>query len=296
MNTDTYRTIACILDQLVQMPDPQPSLADLANSVGLSEFHFQRLFKDWVGVSPKKFIQHLTLEAAKERLRASTNVLDASYDAGLSGPGRLHDLMINMEAMTPGEYKKGGDGLTIYHGHHDTPFGVCDLFMTERGVCGLEFPETDKSPRATFGRWPNAVFVDDPLKTQPCVDQIFNDNPVVDNPGTLSVYVEGSKFQLQVWKALLSIPSGTLSTYGNIAEGLDMGRQGARAVGGAVGANPIGWLIPCHRVIRASGAISGYRWGETRKLAMLGWEATRNKEPRIQKRAARLSASPSAHT
>ena len=287
MSNDTYTMIEGVLDQLVQMPDPQPSLTDLANSVGLSEFHFQRLFKDWVGVSPKKFMQHLTLEAAKDRLRASANVLDASYDAGLSGPGRLHDLMINVEAMTPGEYRKGGKGLTIYHGRHDTPFGVCDLFMTDRGICGLEFPAEDKSSRVMFARWPHADFVEAPSKTRPFIDLVFSRSAVQTVPGVLSLYLGGSKFQLQVWKALLSIPSGTLSTYGDIAESLHMGRQGARAVGGAVGANPIGWLIPCHRVIRQSGAISGYRWGETRKLAMLGWEASYDGIPQIQKRAAR---------
>lgn len=276
MSNDTYSLIERVLEELVQMPQTQPSLASLANSVGLSEFHFQRLFTDWVGISPKKFMQHLTIKAAKERLRNSASVLDASLDAGLSGPGRLHDLMVSLEAMTPGEYKQGGQGLAIRYGQHQTPFGSCTVFVTDRGICGLEFSSLDGALKAMQQRWPGAQFTADSSQTLAIVDQMFPVEPKSAHKRrpSLSLYVSGSKFQVQVWKALLTIPAGSVVAYGNIAHHLDMGKGGARAVGTAIGANPIGWLIPCHRVIRQTGVLSEYRWGKSRKLAMLGWEAS----------------------
>ena len=276
MSNDTYSLIERVLEELVQMPDPQPSLANLANSVGLSEFHFQRLFTDWVGISPKKFMQHLTIEAAKERLRDSASVLDASLDAGLSGPGRLHDLMISLEAMTPGEYKQGGQGLLIHYGQHQTPFGPCTVFVTDRGVCGLEFSLLEDALKVMQQRWPEAQFSAGSGQTLAVVDQMFASasRSAQGRRPSLSLFVSGSKFQVQVWKALLAIPAGSVVAYGDIAHHLGMGTAGARAVGTAVGANPIGWLIPCHRVIRQTGVLSEYRWGKSRKLAMLGWEAS----------------------
>jgi AraC family transcriptional regulator, regulatory protein of adaptative response / methylated-DNA-[protein]-cysteine methyltransferase len=279
MSDDPYSLIARVLEHLVTMPEPQPTLAQLSASVGLSPSHFQKLFKEWVGVSPKKFIQHLSLEAAKTRLRASANVLDASLEAGLSGPGRLHDLMVTIEAMTPGEYKQGGEGLNIFYGQHSTPFGDCTLFLTQRGVCGLEFSSSADALVMMQARWPRASFRQAEEQTGAVVRAAFVEatNDAKSGRG-LSLYVSGSAFQLQVWKALLAIPSGGLTSYGDIARRLGMGTQGARAVGSAVGSNPIGWLIPCHRVIRQTGALSGYRWGLPRKLAMVGWEASRNEK------------------
>jgi len=271
--------IARVLERLVAMKEPQPTLDQLSASVGLSPFHFQKLFKEWVGVSPKKFIQHLSLEAAKSRLRDSANVLDASLDAGLSGPGRLHDLMVTMEAMSPGEYKQEGSGVEILYGQHPTPFGECTLFLTGRGICGLEFATKEEALAVMQTRWPQASFVEALVPTGAVVAKAFSDLPPDGKAdGRLSLYVSGSAFQVQVWKALLAIPTGELTSYGDLAQRLGMGTKGARAVGAAVGSNPIGWLIPCHRVIRQTGALSGYRWGLPRKLAMVGWEASQNEK------------------
>ena len=276
MSTDPYSLVETLLHQIVQAPEADLSLDDLAERAGLSPFHLQRLFKDWVGVSPKKFMQHLTIEAAKERLRASASVLEASYDAGLSGPGRLHDLMVSIEAMTPGEYKTGGQGIEITYGLHDTPFGHCAIATTSRGICGMTF-ETKERPAIEDirSRWPQADFRHDQDATALLIEQIFAVGKLVSEKTSLKLVVPATRFQLQVWRALLDIPEGCVTTYGGLAEGLGLGRQSARAVGQAVGRNPIGWIIPCHRVIRQTGAVTGYRWGTERKIAMLGWEATR---------------------
>lgn len=269
--------IGLALDRLADRFPEQPPLAELAAEAGLSEHHFQRMFTRRVGVSPKKFLQHLTLEAAKRRLRDSASVLDAAYDAGLSGPGRLHDLFVTFEAMTPGEYKARGEGLTIRYGFHDSPFGECLLMVTDRGVCGLGFSTGMGRDGALARRMrgkEQATLVFDEAATAPYIPLIFAtpDRPGPPDGPPLRLLMRGSRFQIKVWKSLLTMPPGTLTTYRDIARRIGM-PGAARAIGNANGANPIPWLIPCHRVIRKTGAIGGYDWGVGRKLAMIGWEA-----------------------
>lgn len=252
----------------------QPSLAEVARGVGVSEYHFQRLFRRWAGVSPKRFLQFLTAEHARGLLRGSATVLDASYEAGLSGPGRLHDLMVAVHAMTPGEVRSGAAGLLVRHGVHDTPFGRCLIGLTDRGVCAMEFvgPEGPAGSLAALrARWPAARLREDPDATAAVARRAFGAGP---GEEPISLLLGGTNFQLRVWEALLRIPAGGAATYGELAEAI--GAPGsARAVGGAVGRNPVAWLIPCHRVIRGTGAFGEYRWGAERKRAMLGWEAAR---------------------
>jgi AraC family transcriptional regulator of adaptative response/methylated-DNA-[protein]-cysteine methyltransferase len=255
----------------------QPSLEELAQHLAMSPFHLQRLFKRWAGISPKRFLQFLTVEHAKQLLAESHSVLDAALETGLSGPGRLHDLFVNVEAMTPGEFKQGGAGLSIAYGVHATPFGDCLLATTARGVCGLAFLNGGGAPAeiaALHARWPNATIVEDPAGTAPTATQIFTPNqpvtPSASRPVTL--LLAGTNFQLKVWEALLRVPMGNVCTYEDLAGNIGQ-PSAARAVGGAVGANAIAYLIPCHRVIRKSGLIKDYRWGATRKKAILGWEA-----------------------
>ncbi len=250
-----------------------PSLDEIAGSVHLSKYHFQRLFKRWAGISPTQFLQFLTIEYAKERLRESQSVLDAALDAGLSGPGRLHDLFVTFEAMTPGEYKKRGIGLQITYGFHDTPFGECLLATTERGICALYFvQENDRSAalEQLTGHWPQASFKEDPSQTQPLIDQIFAPAST-DQPRPFHLLLKGTNFQVKVWQALLAIPPGAMASYQDVAASIGK-PNGARAVGGALAKNPIAYLIPCHRVITKTGSIHQYRWGAIRKKAMAGWE------------------------
>ncbi len=273
-----YARIGRVLDLLAETFPDQPSLAELSAHLGLSEFHFQRLFLRWVGVSPKKFLQHLTLAEAKRRLRASHSVLDAAYSAGLSGPGRLHDLFVAVEAVTPGEFKAHGAGLTIRYGFHDSPFGDCLLMATPRGICGLGFVADGDRPAALakLSRgWERAEFRADAAATEEFVPRIFAPPDQADARGAapIRLLLRGSRFQLKVWQALLEIPQGGLATYQDIARRLGLPPGAARAVGNANGANPVSWLIPCHRVIRKSGALGGYGWGLGRKMAMIGWEA-----------------------
>ncbi len=276
-NSDAAR-IERALDCLADRFPEQPSLAELAAEVGVSEHHFQRMFTRRVGVSPKKFLQHLTLEAAKRSLRDSASVLDAAYDAGLSGPGRLHDLFVTFEAMTPGEYKARGEGLVIRYGFHDSPFGECLLMVTDRGVCGLGFSSgigrDGALARRVRGR-ERAELVFDDVATAPYIPMIFAapGQPAPRDGPPLRLLLRGSRFQIKVWKSLLTMPPGTLTTYQDIARRIGLPPGAARAIGNANGANPIPWLIPCHRVIRKTGAIGGYDWGVGRKLAMIGWEA-----------------------
>lgn len=278
MTRDTYSQIEQVLERLMASPDPTVSLTVLAGELRLSEGYFQRLFTEWAGVSPKKFQQFLSLEAAKERLQASESVLDASLDAGLSGPGRLHDLMVSLEAMSPGEYKNGGAGLQITYGEISTPFGTATIFCTHRGRCGLEFLPMALALGHVQQRWPRADYAYNPDSTQGLSERIFGNGEVVPEQ-SLALHVKGTKFQLQVWRALLSIPEGQVMTYGSVAEAIGRDRRASRAIGNAVGANPIGWLIPCHRVIRRSGLLGKYRWGAQRKMAMLGWEASHQARP-----------------
>lgn len=252
----------------------QPDLKEVAASVGLSEYHFQRLFSRWAGISPKRFLQFLTIEYAKQLLAESKSVLDVTYESGLSSPGRLHDLFVTCEAITPGEFKNKGEGLTIIYGFHPSPFGECLLSITERGVCGLAFVQ--QGDRATAldelkRNWPKSSFAEDAIQTQPFVEQIFNS---VKDRQALPVILKGTNFQIKVWQALLKIPAGSAVSYDELAAMI--GQPGAaRAVGNAVAQNPIGYVIPCHRVIRKIGVVGDYHWHPARKRAILGWEAAR---------------------
>ena len=272
ISSDYYR-IEQALRYLQANHRRQPSLAEVAESVHLSEYHFQRLFLRWVGISPKRFLQYLTKENAKALLARSNSLLDVSLAVGLSGPGRLHDLFITCEAVTPGEYKVRGAGLTIRYGFHPTPFGESLLALTERGLCGLSFagPDSRQALLADLQqRWGQAELVADPAATAPYAARIF---ALAHDPEAppLQLYLSGTNFQLKVWQALLHIPAGELTTYGQIASALGSPKA-SRAVGSAVGDNPIAYLIPCHRVIRQAGGLGGYRYGLPRKQAILGWE------------------------
>jgi AraC family transcriptional regulator of adaptative response/methylated-DNA-[protein]-cysteine methyltransferase len=277
---DDYRLVAAAIAYLEANHRSQPSLEELAAHLALSPFHLQRLFKRWAGISPKRFVQFLTVEHAKQLLAESYNLLDAAYATGLSGPGRLHDLFVAVEAMTPGEFKLGGRGLTIRYGFHTTPFGECLLAVTTRGICGLNFVGPGRRKGELDGlvaRWPAAYLVEDPDVTAPLVRSIFAERePGAGNgtqrQNTLRLLLAGTNFQVKVWEALLRIPPGSACTYEDVARWIGQ-PSASRAVGGAVGANAIAYLIPCHRVIRKSGVIRDYRWGSTRKKAILGWEA-----------------------
>lgn len=252
----------------------QPSLKEIADYVGLSEYHFQRLFTRWAGISPKRFLQFLALDYAKQLLAESKSVLDATYEAGLSSPGRLHDLFVTYEAVTPGEFKKKGQGVTVAYGFHPTPFGEALIGVTARGICGLSFIEDRLvALRQLQKEWPQAEWVEAAERTQPLIEQIFATTPPPQKP-ELTLYVRGTNFQIKVWQALLNIPPGAAVSYETIARMIDQ-PSAVRAVGQATKNNPIGFLIPCHRVIRKAGSMGGYRWGTTRKKVILGWEAAR---------------------
>lgn len=257
----------------------QPSLDEVAEHVGLSSYHFQRLFTRWAGVSPKRFLQFLTVEYAKGRLLASESVLATAFESGLSGPARLHDLLVTTEGVTPGEFKSRGEKVRIGHGIQDTPFGPALLGTTNRGLCHLSFLDTDdpeghRAQSDLEGKWPLATLVPAPREVEAMARAIFRRDPVTDTPRPLSVCLKGTNFQIRVWNALLRVPPNHLTTYGRLARAI--GQPGAaRAVGSAVGRNPVAFLIPCHRVIREEGTLGGYHWGLDRKAAILGWEAAR---------------------
>jgi AraC family transcriptional regulator of adaptative response/methylated-DNA-[protein]-cysteine methyltransferase len=251
-----------------------PSLARVAQHVGLSETHFQKLFTRWAGISPKRFVQHRTAEVVKQMLRERRPILEVSYEAGLSGPGRLHDLLVNAEAVTPGEYSRAGLGVTVQYGFHATPFGECLIAVTPRGICHLAFV-APISRKASLDRlrseWPLADLVADQGATREAAARAFPPPGSAPVPA-LAIQVKGTNFQLKVWRALLEVPMGTVTTYGDLAAAIGDAKA-ARAVGSAVGANPVSYLIPCHRVIRASGELGGYAWGPDRKRVMLALEA-----------------------
>ncbi len=252
----------------------QPELSEVANAAGLSEFHFQRLFTRWAGISPKRFLQFLTKEAAKELLDRSGDLLQTTYQVGLSSLGRLHDLFITTEALTPGEYKSRGSGLTIRYGIHPTPFGRCLIGITDRGICHLGFVETDEGEAVDglVSEWKQARMVEDGHATGRLVDPIFD--LTKRSRSGLHMHLRGTNFQIKVWEALLNIQPGQVSTYDGIARQINQ-PSASRAVGNAVGRNPIAVLIPCHRVIRKMGDFGEYRYGIARKQALLGWEASR---------------------
>lgn len=247
----------------------QPSLEQVAANIGLSEFHFQRLFTRWAGVSPKRFLQFLTKEGAKDLLSRSENLLDTTHQVGLSSLGRLHDLFVTTEAVTPGEFKARGDGVTIRYGLHASPYGKCLVAVTERGICHLGFVQNSEGDAIDqlVADWKNARMVEDHKSTVPYVDAIFEATPGI----PLNVHLRGTNFQLKVWEALLQIPAGTVTTYEGLAQRIGQ-PSASRAVGSAVGHNPIAVLIPCHRVIRKVGDFGNYRYGAQRKKALLARE------------------------
>ena len=248
----------------------QPNLEEIAANIGLSEFHFQRLFTRWAGVSPKRFLQFLTKEGAKELLNRSENLLDTTHQVGLSSLGRLHDLFVTTEAVTPGEYKSLGEGVTIRYGLHASPYGKCLVAITERGICHLGFVQTSEGDAIDnlVVDWKNARMIEDNKSTASLVETIFD----MDTRGKeLNVHLRGTNFQLKVWEALLQIPAGAVTTYEGLAQRVGQ-PTASRAVGSAVGHNPIAVLIPCHRVIRKVGDFGNYRYGALRKKALLARE------------------------
>ena len=254
----------------------QPSLADVAAHVGLSESHFQRLFTRWAGISPKRFLQHATAQFARSLLREHRAVLPTAYDAGLSNSSRLHDLMVHTEAMTPGQVGRGGEGVEIAWDYHDSPFGTAFVAVTPLGICSLQFADTAAERRAALARlraeWPAAALVQSGPRTRAAARRALS--ALGTHRGPLALHVRGTNFQLKVWTALLNIAPGAVATYGDIAGAIGA-PQAMRAVGTAVGRNPVSLLIPCHRVIRKSGEIGDYAWGSTRKEIILRTESAR---------------------
>jgi len=270
--SEDYPRIARAIEYLEKNANTQPELSEVASAVGLSEYHFQRVFSRWAGISPKRFLQFLTKENAKGILSKSENLLDTTYEIGLSSLGRLHDLFVTTEAVTPGQYKSGGASLTIRYGLHDTPFGEALIGLTERGICHFGFVSSSEGDAidTLVSGWPQAKMIEDYNATAPLVEPIFDLSQRNRKP--LHLHLRGTNFQLKVWEALLRIPPGAVTSYQGLAE--QAGHPGAsRAVGTALGRNPIAVLIPCHRVIRKLGEFGNYRYGVTRKKALLGWEA-----------------------
>ncbi|MBE7635469.1 methylated-DNA--[protein]-cysteine S-methyltransferase [Sneathiella sp. P13V-1] len=249
----------------------QPSLEQIAEAVHVSPHHFQRMFKEWAGVSPKKFMQYLSLEYAKELLKNRSTLLDAAYETGLSGTSRLHDLFVSIEGMTPGEFKNGGANLPINYSIAESPFGKLIVASTPKGVCHMQFEEDeDLAFEGLRARFPNAPFRQITDKLQQDALFIFQDD--WKRLDQIKLHLSGTPFQIKVWESLLKIPEGAVSTYGDIATKIGNPKS-FRAVGTAIGNNPVAYLIPCHRVIQKSGHLGGYRWGEDKKSAILGWEA-----------------------
>jgi AraC family transcriptional regulator, regulatory protein of adaptative response / methylated-DNA-[protein]-cysteine methyltransferase len=270
-----YDRIAHAISFIRDRVDHQPTLQEIAGHVNLSPFHFQRLFCRWAGVTPKRFLQVLTLERAKQLLEESRSLLEVSDSLGLSSGSRLYDHFVHLDAVTPGEYKMGGAGLAIDYGVHDTPFGNAFIAVTSRGVCKFSFLQSTKSNgqlAALEKSWPHATIHEDRQRTLAVTTTMFSGEKRLDRP--LSLYVSGTNFQISVWRALLRIPPGTVASYSQVAHAIGH-PNAARAVGLAVGANPVAYLIPCHRVIQQSGNLGGYHWGETRKHAIHAWESAR---------------------
>jgi AraC family transcriptional regulator of adaptative response/methylated-DNA-[protein]-cysteine methyltransferase len=269
-----YSTVRRVIEKISLDYRDQPSLETLAEDVGETPTGLQKLFTRWAGLSPKAFLQAVTLDHARKLLDDGMPLLETSYEVGMSGPSRLHDLFVTHEAMSPGDYKTRGEGLVIRYGYHISPFGIALVMVTDRGLAGLSFNDPGQE-RAAFAdmssRWPNASFVEDMSATAPYAARIFdpsrwrNDQP-------LRVVMIGTDFQVSVWEALLKIPMGKARSYSSIAA--EIGKPNAsRAVGAAIGANPLSFVVPCHRALGKSGALTGYHWGLTRKRAILGWEA-----------------------
>ena len=268
-----YERIENVIRHLKEHYVEQPDLRTLAGIAEVSEFHFHRLFSRWAGVTPKALVKFLTAKHAKALLRESQSVLDASLDSGLSGPGRLHDLLVSVDAVSPGEFKSYGEGMEIRYGFHSTPFGTCLIGATARGICHLSFLGQDSSSRRAStirelrSDWPKAVLHHHPQSTRELAAKIFHRG----RSEKIPVLLVGTPFRLKVWEALLKIPSGHVLSYRDVARSINA-PTACRAVGAAVGANPVAYLIPCHRVIHETGIVGNYRWGRARKLTMLAWE------------------------
>lgn len=259
----------------------QPLLGEIAAHIHMSPHHFQRIFTEWAGTSPKKFLQYISVEYAKSLLSEKKNTLfDASIESGLSGSGRLHDLFINIEGMTPGEFKNGGENLNINYSFFESPFGKIIVASTPKGICHLAFVENDNAAISSLKKkFHNAIFQKNTDNFQENAVSIFTAD--WKNLPSIKLHLKGTEFQLKVWEALLKIPVGNLITYGKIAKQIKI-PNGSRAVGTAVGANPVAWLIPCHRVIQSSGIFGGYHWGTARKAAIIGWEAAKIHEKELE--------------
>ncbi|WP_137702777.1 methylated-DNA--[protein]-cysteine S-methyltransferase [Marimonas lutisalis] len=269
-NSYHYHVMRRALD-LIDAAEAPLSLEDLAGQMDMSPAHFQRLFSQWVGVSPKRYQQYLQLGQAKRMLAENMTTLQVSHSLGLSGSGRLHDLFIRWEAMSPGEFARRGDGLEVFWGWFDSPFDLALVMGTAKGICGLAFAAetgTEAAMQDMLSRWPKATFTEDPMRLKPLVDAAFAQK------GETALHLIGAPFQIKVWEALLQIPSGEVTTYSEIANAIGSPRA-VRAVGTAVGRNPVSWLIPCHRALRKSGALGGYHWGLPVKRALLAWEGAR---------------------
>jgi AraC family transcriptional regulator of adaptative response/methylated-DNA-[protein]-cysteine methyltransferase len=277
---EDYQRVENAIRYIEQNRHGQPGLQQIAKQVGLSEFHFQRLFGRWVGISPKRFLQYLTKEYAKTLLKASRDVLKTAYDSGLSAPSRLYDLFVSCEAVTPGEYKTGGARLQITYGIHPSPFGHCLIATTARGICAFQFNQGQSERQMCTElqrQWPQAVLSTNASHTAALIKTIFS-APRQSRPVPLHLHLRGTNFQIKVWEALIRIPFGTVTTYQDVARLVD-NPKGARAVGNAVGQNPVPFLVPCHRVIRKDGSYGNYGGGPARKKALLGWEAALINEP-----------------
>ncbi|MEM9007022.1 MAG: methylated-DNA--[protein]-cysteine S-methyltransferase [Cyanobacteria bacterium P01_F01_bin.86] len=276
---DDYARIAEAIQFIQAHRHKQPDLATIAQHVHLSEYHFQKLFSRWAGVSPKRFLQYLTVEYAKSKLAEPRSLLDVSLEAGLSSPSRLHALFITLEAMSPGEYRAHGEGLEIRYGIHSTTFGEVLIATTSKGVCNVQFLDTATIAEAGVWlqqQWQKADVIHDSTATKAVSDRL-NQSLTSPTDKPLPLLVKGTNFQVQVWRALLSLPFGSLATYQDIANHIGKPRA-VRAVGTAIGVNPVAYFIPCHRVIRSNGELGGYRWGLGRKSSILGWEASQFQE------------------
>lgn len=278
-SAEDYEQIAQAIAYIRDNARLQPSLEEIALQVGLSPWHFQKKFTSWVGVSPKRFLEFLTVQHAKELLDKSTSILDASLDLGLSGPGRLHDQFVSIEAVTPGQYKQFGNGLRIYHGIHPSPVGLMLLALTDKGICELAFGSMeilDREVKTLRMRWPAAQVFHDPQRTAPTADRIFNPRSRAreGSQPEFQLFVKGTNFQVNVWRALLRIPEGSIVSYKQLAH-ITGNPAAVRATASAVGANPVSYLIPCHRILRTSGELGGYHWGIERKRALIAWDTAR---------------------
>lgn len=268
MDTD-YKRVAAAIDYLIAHRGDQPSLDDVAAHVHLSPFHFQRIFRKYAGVTPKQFLAALTLESAKGLLSRQTSVLDAALDVGLSSPARLHDHFVTIDAMSPGEYKSGGDGIEVRYGFAQTPFGRMFAGVTPRGIAMLEFVDGTYTFDPKASSLPNATFTHEDAVAADIAERAFSRSGE-----HFKLHVRGTNFQLKVWNAILGVSAGEITTYGDIAHAIE-DEKASRAVGNALGSNPVAVLIPCHRVIASTGIVGNYKWGKERKQALLAWEAAR---------------------